>query len=263
MRKALLTFAALTLVASAAIADTRTENFDRTLNLRPGSEVEVENVNGRITISSWDQPRVRIQAVKSVRTSDDAAAALRELRIEVKQTGRGISVDTIYPKQGDSGLFEALFGGNVNASVQYEITVPRNVDLNIGNVNGAIEVENVTGRLELDTTNGKIEVTRCGGSLDASTTNGGIEAELLQVSAGQSMRFETTNGRISLTIPQSLGAEINAGTTNGSIRSDLPLVTSRFSRTSLRGTLNGGGPEIRLRTTNGGIDIKATSAATR
>jgi DUF4097 and DUF4098 domain-containing protein YvlB len=266
MRNALLSLA-LVLVGSTAFADdTRTEVFDRTVNLRPGSEVEIENVNGRITIASWDQPRVRIHAVKKVRTSDDstAQAALRALRVEVKQTSKGISIDTIYPKRDDAtSLFGALFGGSINASVEYELTVPRQVNLNVDNTNGAIEVSDVTGELELETTNGRIQVVRCGGALDASTTNGAIDAELLAVTAGSEMSFETTNGRISLRMPRNAAAEINAGTTNGSIRSDLALATSRFSRTSLRGTLNGGGPEIRLRTTNGSIDIKAAGSAAR
>ncbi len=264
MRKSLIALA-LALVATTAMArDSATEKFDRTLNVRPGSELEVENVNGRITISAWDQPRVRIQAVKSVRTGDDRAAqeALRKLRIEIKQTGDRITVDTIYPKRDDN-FFGLFFGSSINASVQYEINVPRTMNLSVDNVNGAIAVSDVSGKLELDTTNGKIQVTRCAGTLDASTTNGSIEAELVQVTAGQSMRFETTNGRITLAMPPSVAADINAGTTNGSIRSDLPLETSRFSRTSLRGSLNGGGAEIRLRTTNGGIDIKSTGSAVR
>jgi DUF4097 and DUF4098 domain-containing protein YvlB len=263
MRKTLIALA-LTLVAVSAAADSVTEKFDRTLNVRPGTELEVENVNGRITITAWDQPQVRIHAVKSVRAGDDRAAAeaLKQLRIEVKQTGGGVSVDTIYPKRDDN-FFGFMFGENINASVTYEIKVPRSMNLSVDNVNGAIAVTDVSGRLELDTTNGKIQVTRCAGTLDASTTNGAIEAELLQVAAGQSMRFETTNGRITLAVPPTVAADINAGTTNGSIKSELPLATSRFSRTSLRGSLNGGGPEIRLRTTNGGIDIRSTGNATQ
>src|SRR4051812_7927791 len=110
MRNALITLALVLMASTAAMADDQTETFDRTLNVRPGAEVQIENVNGKITISSWDQPRVRIHAVKSVRTSDDdeARAALRELRIEVKQTGGGVSIDTIYPKRNDGGLFGGL-----------------------------------------------------------------------------------------------------------------------------------------------------------
>jgi DUF4097 and DUF4098 domain-containing protein YvlB len=115
----------------------------------------------------------------------------------------------------------------------------------------------VTGRLQLDTTNGRIEVARCSGSVAASTTNGGIEAELMTVAKGQELRFVTTNGRIEVALPGDLGADVDADTTNGAIRTDLPIATTHLSRNSLRGTINGGGTVLRLRTTNGGIQIRA------
>jgi DUF4097 and DUF4098 domain-containing protein YvlB len=101
-------------------------------------------------------------------------------------------------------------------------------------------------------------VARCAGSLDASTTNGSINAELTSVTRGHRLRFETTNGRISVALPASLAVDVDADTTNGSIRSDLPVATTRISRNSLRGTINGGGTPLELRTTNGGIEIRTT-----
>jgi hypothetical protein len=42
------------------------------------------------------------------------------------------------------------------------------------------------------------------------------------------------------------------------VKTDLPITTTEFKRTSLRGTINGGGnAELRLRTTNGSINIEA------
>ncbi|MGZ7039174.1 MAG: DUF4097 family beta strand repeat-containing protein, partial [Thermoanaerobaculia bacterium] len=116
------------------------------------------------------------------------------------------------------------------------------------------------GKLRLETTNGKIDLARCSGAVDASTTNGGIRAELVQVTAGRELNFETTNGRITLIVPQSLAADIDAGTTNGSITTDLAVTTKSFDSNTLRGAVNGGGPKVRLRTTNGGIEIRTTGS---
>jgi DUF4097 and DUF4098 domain-containing protein YvlB len=265
MRRAALFLFVLGLSTAAFAGDEVTETIERTLNVRPGTALEVDNVNGSLTITAWDQPRVRIHAVKKVSARNEEAAreALAALRVEIEQTDRVIRVDTHYPKRGDSSVLDMLFGGgeNVNSSVKYEINVPRSMNVEADTVNGSIRVEGISGEIDLDTTNGKIAVANCSGSVDASTTNGGIDVELTAVTAGKEMSFETTNGRISLAVPSNLGAEINAATTNGSVRSDLPLVTHRFSRTSLKGTLNGGGPEIKLRTTNGGIEIRAAGGA--
>jgi hypothetical protein len=263
MKRLMILTLALVLTTSAFASGELKETFDRTLNVRPGTEFSIDNVNGRIQISGWDNPQVRIRAMKTVesRDEDTARQVMKALRIEVRQTARGVEVETIHPRKGEAGFIDFLFGTTANANVVYEISVPRSMQVAADNVNGSIEVNEVSGQIDLDTTNGKIVVNRCSGSVDASTTNGAISVELTSVEAGREMSFETTNGRITLTVPPTLAADINAATTNGSVRSDLPLTTSRFSRTSIKGTLNGGGPEIRLRTTNGGIDIRSVSTS--
>lgn len=262
MRKAILTLA-LAMSTVAYAGDEVTETIDRTLNVPAGTELEIDNVNGSVTVSGWDQPRVRIYAVKKARSRDSSAAqqALKALRVVVEQTDRSIEIHTVYPKKNDLGIFDLLLGSSVDASVRYEISVPRSMNVTADTVNGAIKVSNVAGEIELDTTNGRIEVANCSGSVEASTTNGAIGVELLSAKSGKDMRFETTNGRISLALPATLAADIDASTTNGSVHSDLPLSTTRVSRTTIKGTLNGGGPKIRLRTTNGGIDIRAVGTA--
>ena len=263
MRKAAAFIFALAMSTAAFAGEELTETFDRTFNVRPGTNFEIENVNGSITVSGWDKPQVRIHAVKKVNSRDGRGVteALRALRIEVRQTAAGIEVDTVYPRKNDLDFLDVIFGKDINAQVKYEISVPRSMNVEADTVNGSIKVSEVSGEIELDTTNGKIDVLNCSGAVDASTTNGGIGVELLSVLSGKEMSFETTNGRITLSVPATLAADVNASTTNGSVRSDLPLATSRLSRTSIKGTLNGGGPEIRLRTTNGGIDIKTTGGS--
>jgi hypothetical protein len=256
MRK-LVTTALTLLLATAAGAAELTETIDRTFDVRPGASVVLSNVNGAITVSAWDQPRVRVIARKKVETSkEQLKGALGELRVDIQQRDGGLVVTTKYPRQGSESIFDWFTGDRVQAQVRFELTVPRSMSLDVENVNGSIEVTDVTGTHELETTNGRIEVARCAGSLDASTTNGAIEAELTKVTRGQPLRFETTNGRIEVALPASLAVDVDAGTTNGSINSDLPVSTTRISKNSLRGSINGGGTPLRLRTTNGGISIR-------
>lgn len=257
MKKLILTLA-LTLAATVATAAELKETIDQTFNVRPGAKVRLSNVNGRITIDSWDQPRVHVVAVKKANGDrNDLPRYMKEMRVEMQQKDGGLVINTIHPKQdGDWGFFDWILGDHVNGSVTYTVTVPRTMNVDVSNTNGTISLSQVTGEIELDTTNGKIEVERCAGSIDASTTNGSIEAEMIRVTKGQPLRFETTNGRISVTVPRDAAMDVDAGTTNGSISTDLPVVTMEKDRNSLRGTINGGGTRLRARTTNGGIEIK-------
>jgi DUF4097 and DUF4098 domain-containing protein YvlB len=260
MRKLLVT--ATFLLATAASAAEMKETIDRTFDVRAGANVVLSNVNGRITVTSWDQPRVRVIAKKEVDGDrDQLKKALADLRVEMQQKDGGLVITTHYPKEahGISSIFDWFTGNDIDAEVQYDVTVPRTMNVDVSNTNGGIHLSDVTGTLELDTTNGKIEVSRCAGSLDASTTNGSIHAELLKISKGQPLRFETTNGRIEVAVPANAAADIDAATTNGPITSDLPVATTRTSSNSLRGTINGGGTTLHLRTTNGGITIRKST----
>jgi hypothetical protein len=259
MKKLLVAVFAL-LLAGGAMAGTLEETIDRTIDVKPGATIALTNVNGRIAIGSWDQPRVHIVAVKQVDgSSDEARAAMKALGVDIVPQNGGVTITTRHPRRNDEGfssIFDWLLGNHVDMQVRYELTIPRSMNLDVRNTNGTIHLTDVTGHLELDTTNGKIEVARCAGSIDASTTNGGIQADLVSVAKGQSVRLETTNGRIEITVPANLAADVEAGTTNGSISTDLPIQTTQFKRNSLRGTINGGGTSVRLHTTNGGIAIK-------
>ena len=251
MRRVLLTLLVAAFAATAS-ADKLQEAFDRTVDVRAGTPVSIDNVNGRIVISSWDQPRVRIHAVKKA----DTREALDKVSVEVR-TGGEVAIVSHMPRNNDSGFFGMLFGSDGNSQVEYDVTVPRSTDLKVENTNGSITVSEISGRIVLSTTNGRIEASRCAGTINADTTNGSIRAELMQVVSGRDMEFETTNGSITVIVPPSYAATVDADTTNGSIRTDLPVTTRSFSRRELRGTINGGGPQLSLHTTNGSIDIRS------
>jgi DUF4097 and DUF4098 domain-containing protein YvlB len=257
MRKLLLS-AVVMLFAQVAAAATLRETIDKTFDVRPGATVELTNTNGRVTVKAWDQPRVKVVAVKEVETDrDQLQKAMQELRVEMTAHDGGLTIKTRYPNEGNGGSFFGwLSGDDVDAEVTYELMVPRTMNVNVENTNGAIHVSDITGKHDLDTTNGAIEVKRCSGSLDATTTNGGINAELTRVTKGQPMRFETTNGRIVVAVPSDFSGELDASTTNGAISTDLPVTTRRAGENSLRGTINGGGTLLRMRTTNGGIALR-------
>lgn len=256
MRKMILGTLLTFVLASAAGATTLTDKIDRTFDVRPGAQLSLSNVNGRITIKAWDQPRVHVIAEREAESlyEDEAKKAFKDLRVEMTPRNGGLEIVTHHPRSSHD-FFDLIFGKNVNAKVTYELTVPRSMNVTVDNTNGRVEVADVTGDFNVETTNGRIELTRCGGSIDATTTNGRIIADLVTIAKGKSLALETTNGAISISVPSNLAADVDAGTTNGRIRTDLPVETRSTHRNSLRGKINGGGTPLRLRTTNGSIEI--------
>ncbi len=247
----------LTLVLALAIAtktwaESAQERFEQSYAFSAGQRLSLTNTNGDIFVEPWDRDEILVRATKRVKTrSGDADEALEEIKIEVEVDSRGVEIDTVFPS------WRRLFGGsNVSASVDYDIQLPREADLDVRTVNGEIEITGLAGDIRLRSTNGTISVFGSAGSVSAATTNGGIQVELDDVS-GEGMEFETTNGGIRVDLPSSIRTSLRARTTNGSIETDFPVtVQGTFRRNRLEGDINGGGPQIELRTTNGSIRIR-------
>jgi hypothetical protein len=278
LRRILPLLAVLLLAGTAAQAVELKERFDRTVPLRPGSSLELRNVNGGVTVEAWDRNEVRIEAEKKVKagSAEQAKKLMDQVRIDVSPGAGGLRVETKTPKRGDNGFFDWLFGNQASANVTYRLHVPRQVAADLETVNGGIvltgtrgktrlattnggiTVNGVQGDLDLGTTNGGIEVNRSAGAVRAETTNGAITAELTDFPDGDDLRFTTTNGGVSLRLPRDARLSIDAGTTNGRIHTDLPVEGGQPGKRSLKGEVNGGGGTLYIRTTNGGVEINGS-----
>ena len=241
-------FVSACLSTAGGSSDTTNEVF----NLNSGGTIRLENVNGNITITTWDRNEVEVVAVKKTKGSGDAAQKrLDEVTIEFEEDDDQLSITTIYPK--------SLRNRSGSVSIAYTIKAPVNANLDLLNTNGKIQVTGVKGTVAAKTTNGKITLEGIRGALQARTTNGGIQAELLEHN-GEEIVCATTNGSIRIALPGNIQADLNAKTTNGSIKSDLPLtIEGSKKRTKLSGDINGGGTPIQLRTTNGSISLANSS----
>src|ERR1043166_1157111 len=84
--------ALLTFAAAALHAETLSQTMRKTFEARPGAAFALDNVNGHVNVSSWDQPRIRVHAVKTASRADDPRAALNALRVEITPRDGGVSV---------------------------------------------------------------------------------------------------------------------------------------------------------------------------
>ncbi|MDZ7368618.1 MAG: DUF4097 domain-containing protein [candidate division KSB1 bacterium] len=243
------------------------ERFEKTCPLKSGGGFRLKNTNGAVYISSWNRNEVRIEAEKIVRARnrDDAERLMKEINIDIRQSEGLVDVDTRLPRRHDGSFWDWLFsGGGVNIEVRYRITVPARVQLAASSVNGEVRAQDISGRADLETTNGRVAVINAEGSVNAETTNGAIEVSLIKVTPGETMRFETTNGRIEAEFPADFSADISAQTTNGHVDCDFPLtVQGRIQRTSLQGRIGSASASeigrVTFRTTNGSIQIRSRS----
>jgi hypothetical protein len=143
------------------------------------------------------------------------------------------------------------------------IQVPAKTNLILKTVNGgAIVVDGVDGEVEIENTNGGITLTNVAGSVVAHATNGRVAASLREITSGKPMSFTSMNGNVEITLPASAKANVRLRSDNGQAHTDFPIElrlraeADPRSGGAMEGTINGGGPEIDLRTLNGNIHIR-------
>lgn len=118
---------------------------------------------------------------------------------------------------------------------------------------GHIEVADATGDLDVRTSGGGIQLEHIDGKVEARTSGGAIEAQLL---GNRGITLITAGGSITLSLPTTVHGSLDAHTGGGRVSSTIPLTSTGIaSSNELRGTINGGGEPIFLRTSGGGIYI--------
>ena len=134
-------------------------------------------------------------------------------------------------------------------------------DLSADTSGGNVTVLNLTGDAKVDSSGGKLRLANISGKLSAETSGGAISA-ILPSSVTSDVRLETSAGSITVVTPPNAGLTIDAETSAGSVRSDLPMSNVRTDDDSLKGTLNGGGKKLVLRSGAGSIQIVSTERET-
>ena len=159
-------------------SDRYKEDFHYSYPLASGGTVSLENANGSVEISGWDQNTVEINGTKYARSK----SLLDEVKINTDASGGSVRIRTVRPEDNHGG-----------SGARYTIHVPHKVLLDtIATTNGSIRVQDVDGNARLKSTNGAIRTQKVHGEIDANTSNGAVEAEDLDGNAN----LHTTNGSI-------------------------------------------------------------------
>ncbi|MFN8062217.1 MAG: DUF4097 family beta strand repeat-containing protein [Vicinamibacterales bacterium] len=201
--------------------------------------------NGSIRVDGEARSDVAVEAI--VQASAPTRARAQELAAAVRVETAGGVVRASGPNHADREWW----------SVSFRLKVPVRNDLELQANNGGIAIGGVEGAIRFATTNGGVTLTDLAGSVQGRTTNGGVHVSLAGSGwSGERLDVATTNGAVSLTIPDPYNAELETSTVNGGVRTDYPLtVRGRLARSGFKTTLGAGGAPIRVVTTNGALRI--------
>jgi len=226
---------------------THCEIKEQTLPVVRGTLSVDARQNGGIRIRGWERNemlvRMRIQSAA-------------ETQAEADELARQVNVAT---SGGEIRAEGPSLQRNRYWDVSYEIFVPRHSDLSLETYNGGIGISDVSGRIEFEAMNGGVSLNNLGGDVRGATTNGGLSVTLTGTRwEGSQLDVETTNGGVSLRIPDNYSAHLETGTVNGSFTLGFPVtLQGRISTKRVALDIGNGGPTVRVMTTNGGVVVKS------
>ncbi len=248
--------------------------IDTTVRLDRGGSVDLSLISGRIRVTGWDRPEVKVSAsIDNGRLRFDANSSRVSLSVddtdsEGRRRNRHNNVgDARYEvsvPRGSRLILEAVSGdvtaggsqGEIEASsVSGDVDVTNGVrDVTVESVSGSVHAAQINGDLRAQSVSGDVRVETVSGAVEASTVSGNIRLIGVQskdvrsetvsgnivytgsIDAGGRYNFESHSGTVRLNIPRGAGATFSVETFSGDINTDFPVTVPPSSG---RGRRNG------------------------
>jgi len=199
--------------------------------------LEVDNFNGPIWISTWDNAAYKIDlSIEARGTSpNEAEDNLNSLKVNFEES----------VAKGQKRLilnYNIPFLAHSRYHIEVNVVLPTDaiMDLDLGSSNGAIYLNNVTGgTFRIETSNGQLVFDNVRAeSIAGTTSNGLVEGDF----EAEDVVITTSNARIDLSIPCTITGEYDLATSNGYIK----LAVSSSADV---------GYDLDLSTSNGDVEI--------
>ena len=248
-------------------------------------ELTLSTFDGSVEVRPWDRSEVLIVVERRAGTRD----GVDSIDIDVDQDGDRIRLSA---RRQPEHRFDWSFGGR---SASLIVSVPAESDLQARTGDGSLDVEGLTGRVDLRsgdgairgrrlagelkmaTGDGSINLSDASGTLNAQTGDGSVRVDgllsavrvhtgdgtvTLAVAPGSEATADWTiatgDGSVTLELPDDFNAELDAHTGDGRISvEELRVnVAGKMGKNRLRGQLGDGGEPLRIRTGDGSITLR-------
>jgi hypothetical protein len=238
-------------VAPATIAYGADKRIHKVVPLDANGRVSINTHNGSVTIVTWNQPNVDIDAVVEPADSEYPEDVQRT-NVRVTGSGGSVRIESDYTDVPAHGTW---FGINRNLPpIRYTISMPAAATLDISGHNASVRVSGLRGDLDVESHNGRVEVGDHDGSADIETHNGSVTVGFRRFA--KSSRIETHNGSVEVRVPKDSRFHVEAHGHHLGFDSEFGVVTTRMNRSQYTGDVNGGGPELRFEAHNGTIRLR-------
>jgi hypothetical protein len=240
------------LLAIAPLTMAAERHIHRIMPLDANGRVSVSTHNGSITVTTWNQPNVDIDAqIVPADWSDAEDVARTDVKISGSASSVQIESDyTNVPAQ------MSWFGSSRNLPpIHYKISMPATATLDVTGHNAAVRVSGLRNDVTVRSHNGRVDLSDLGGGAEIETHNGDVTVAFSRFA--KSSRIETHNGSAEIQVPPDARFHVEAHGHHLALNSELGVVTTRMNPSHYVGDVNGGGgPELRFESHNGSLRLK-------
>ena len=143
------------------------KNFEKSYKVSTGGEIELTNKYGHIIVHSWEQDSVyiKVKATADGKTTDVIKKSLNKVSVDFRKVGDVVLVETTFEQS--TGFFGSLLSdvedysknlfGSTKVAVNYEVWMPKKMDLHIENKYGNVFLSALTGFVTVDLSHGDLK----------------------------------------------------------------------------------------------------------
>ncbi len=221
------------------------------------SNVEATDIHGDATINS-SNGRIRLAQIDG--------------SVELQTSFGNVDISTVKGRvrviNGNARVTVIDAGGETFIKTSFGLAHAERIggSLTVENSNGSVKALTIHGAASVRTSFGSVSLAGIEGAVDVDDSNGSLEVSGVPAknSAGacNAITLRTSFSPIRLYLPDGAAYNVAAHTSFGKVTSDLPITaTGDLSGDSINGTINGGGCQLQLNNSNGGITISHGAAA--
>ena len=238
------------------------QDFQKSYRLAQDSRVSVKNVSGAVIVKGYDGESIVVTGIKEGRDRD-------QITIEDLSNGGNVEVKVRYPEHC-----------NCNASVRFEVKVPRSINydydafssvsgdvevdgaagtLRAKSVSGNVRIKDANGTIDAKSVSGEVHVEKASGAVNAKSTSGNVRVDLVRVDGTNRMEFGSVSGNVNVSLPAGVGAEIEMSTMSGSLETDFPITIEKKEYgpgRSARGRVGDGARTLKMSSVSGNLNLR-------
>ncbi|WP_218081259.1 DUF4097 family beta strand repeat-containing protein [Anthocerotibacter panamensis] len=260
MRRTLVRLVPVTLLCLGIAFPVGAQDFQKSYTLAAEGMVKINNTSGNVAVTGYSGNVVRILAFKEGRDRD-------RVTIEDRSGDDEVNVQVRYDD----------CERDCQASVRFEVQVPRSLSLHLGRINtasGNITVQGVTGTVRVSTASGdltlkdirgfvnastasgEVRIQKVIGAATASSASGDVDVTIDRLEGDKDLKFTSASGDVRVRLPANLDADVELSSATGAVKTSFPLqVDARSFGQRARGRLGSGARTLRVSTASGNVNL--------